>query len=406
MKRFIWLGCLSYLVIGMAHVVVGGVLQPVLQRYGLDYHQGGIWIMNQFLGFMVGVLCGPWITQRMGRRNALLLSFSSLTAAETAYSFLLPWGWMLAVGPLAGFGFGLIETVVGSTIIEFAEEQKTRAMTRVETFFGIGALLMPALSSLLISEGYWRYTFPLLAVISLVSMLLWRKLTFGSVDALLDAAPKQAKEVRKQVQRVKYAKSHFPLLAVGILSFMVYVGMEMSFSNYLPSIMSERTGLNMAASATTMSLFWGTMVVGRMFAGRIAERSGYIRYLTVSILGGLVMYVLMTVVRNAFWNWIFIGVDGLAWSGVFSIMLLYINHYIPRMTERTTSLMVACGGLGGLIFPEVTGWLMDRYSADAALWLMTGLAGVTLLLALFMHMYNRRAEVSVYTAAEATARID
>lgn len=45
MRKLIWLGCLSYLVIGMAHVVAGAVLIQVLDYYGLQYGDGGQWII-------------------------------------------------------------------------------------------------------------------------------------------------------------------------------------------------------------------------------------------------------------------------------------------------------------------------------------------------------------------------
>jgi FHS family glucose/mannose:H+ symporter-like MFS transporter len=389
MRKLIWLGCISYLVIGMAHVVAGSVLESMLRWYGLDYRDGGQWIMNQFLGFLVGVLCAPLITRSIGRRNTLLAAMAVLTAAEAAYSMLLPWGWILGFALLAGVGFGLTEAVIGAIIIEYVEERKASAMTRLETFFGIGALLMPAIVAILIEHGVWQMAFPIVTAMSGVTTLLWLTLSFGKVDDLLAYTPRT---VASRQPRLRYGKGALPFLTVAILFFLLYVGMEMSFSNYLPSIMIDRAAMLEATAASTMSIFWGMMVVGRIFSGRIAERLGYGRYLMISVIAGMAVFVLIAVSGNPGVSLILIGLNGLLWSGVFAIGLLYVNRWMPGMTERTTSLVVAAGGLGGALFPKLTGWIMDKYDAALVLWMITGMAIVMIVLLVLQVVYGKRLE--------------
>jgi MFS transporter, FHS family, glucose/mannose:H+ symporter len=389
MRKLLWLGCLSYLVIGMAHVVAGSVLESVLHSYGLEYRDGGQWIMNQFLGFLVGVLCGPLITRTIGRRNTLLLAMGSLTAAEAAYSLLLPWGWMLSFAAIAGFGFGMTEAVIGAMIIEYVEERKASAMTQLETFFGLGALLMPGIAALLIDSGVWQMAFPIVTAMAGITTLLWLTLSFGKADDLLAQVPRS---VGARAPRKRYGKGAVPFLAVGIIFFMVYVGMEMSFSNYLPSIMIKRTGMTEATAASTMSVFWGMMVVGRMVTGRIAEWSGYKRFLLVSVASGLGIFVLLALSGHSGISLLLVGLNGLMWSGVFAISLLYVNHWVPGMTERTTSLMVAAGGLGGALLPKLTGWLMDNYNATVTLWIIAGTALLMIILIVLLVILGRRLE--------------
>lgn len=51
MKKLIWIGCLSYFVIGLAHVVLGSILPVLLQHYDQNYSAGGELIFSQFAGF-------------------------------------------------------------------------------------------------------------------------------------------------------------------------------------------------------------------------------------------------------------------------------------------------------------------------------------------------------------------
>ena len=64
MRKILWLACLSYLVIGIAHIIGGSILEQLVTHYNVTYASGGQWIMNQFLGFLVGVLLGPTLSSR------------------------------------------------------------------------------------------------------------------------------------------------------------------------------------------------------------------------------------------------------------------------------------------------------------------------------------------------------
>ncbi|GJM68023.1 hypothetical protein HMSSN036_02390 [Paenibacillus macerans] len=126
MKRLIWLGCWSYLLIGLAHVVVGSLMPNLLEQYGKDYSAGGSLIFAQFAGFLVGVLVSPLLLAKFGKLYGLLIATGMLCTAEVCYSLLPPWEWMYAIGAVAGFGFGMIEAVIG-TIILVAVTEGTRS---------------------------------------------------------------------------------------------------------------------------------------------------------------------------------------------------------------------------------------------------------------------------------------
>ncbi|OBZ15649.1 MFS transporter [Bacillus sp. FJAT-26390] len=403
MKKLLWLGCLSYLIIGVAHVVGGTILEQLIAHYGLTYKDGGQWIMNQFLGFLVGVLLAPSITTRIGKRGAVLLAIGILTLSEAAYSLLLPWGWMLAIAPFAGVGFGMTEAVVGAMIIDLAKNGKASAMSRLETFFGVGALLIPMAAAYLIQQHVWQISFPILAAMAGITFVLWLTMSFGELDDQLAYNPRttpaagDTNDAANSVAAASessaffgYPRKALPFLLLSALFFMIYVGMEMSFSNYLPSILIVRSDVGESSAAAALSLFWGTMVLGRLFAGVLADRMGYSRYLLIATLGASVVFVFMAIMGQLSWMLALVALSGLFFSGIFGIALVYANELIPGMTERTTSLLVACGGLGGAIFPRVTGWFMDQFNVQSTLWYISILVLLMLLLLTAMLVLGRR----------------
>lgn len=400
MKKLLWLSCLSYLIIGLAHVVGGSVLWQVMEKYSLTYKDGGQWLMNQFLGFLIGVLLAPFITSRLGKRGAVLVAIGVLTISEAAYSLLPPWGLMLTIAPFAGFGFGMTEAVIGAMIIDIAADNgKASAMSRLEIFFGVGAFLMPILAGLLIRLDVWQLSFPILSAMAGIAFILWFTVSFGKIDDQIGyharSGLKKANEV-SALQRAGstgwfgYQRAAVPFLLLSALFFMVYVGLEMSFANYLPSLFIERSQLDMTTATAVLSLFWATMIIGRLFAGQLADRIGYSRYLLIAMAGGSIIFLLLALIGTLSWAIALVALSGLFLSGVFGIALVYANQLIPGMTERTTSLLVAFGGLGGALFPRLTGWMMDDYGANQTLWMISILIFVLLALLIMMLVLGRR----------------
>lgn len=387
MRKILWLGCLSYLVIGIAHIIGGSILEQLVTHYEISYAAGGQWIMNQFLGFLVGVLLGPSLSTRLGKRITIVVAFSSLTLAEAVYSLLPAWEWMLIIAPLAGFGFGMIESVIGALIIDLFKDQTATAMSKIETCFGLGALFIPITAAVLIRYHIWEWSFPILTAISGITLLLWLCLSFGKdLDAKISQPLKQ--ERSKVLHKPKYQQRALPFLVLAMIFFFLYVGVEMSVSNYLPSIMIERSGLSESSAASMLSLFWAFMVVGRMFCGVLADRYGYMRYLIVSMVVAVLAFVGMVFLTQAWAQFAMIAISGLGFAGVFGIGLVYVNACLQGMTDRTTSLLVACGGVGGALFPKLTGWSMDHYNAATTINIVAVLVAIMLTFMVIMMVFG------------------
>ncbi len=126
MRAFFWNGCLSYLLIGLAHVIMGSLLPEMLVYYNKDYSDGGLLVSFQFTGFLIGVLAGPWCARQLGKRGAILMCLFCLSAAQLVFFSLPAWGLVLAVAPVAGFGFGMVETIIGALVIQYMEDSQKK----------------------------------------------------------------------------------------------------------------------------------------------------------------------------------------------------------------------------------------------------------------------------------------
>ncbi|MFC5470002.1 MFS transporter [Cohnella suwonensis] len=383
MARLIFLGCVAYLAIGLGHLVLGTIMEPMVDAYGIKYGDGGQLVMNQFLGGMFGMLMTPWLIGRLGKKTLLLGAFTITVIAEAVYALQPAWGVMLASAPFAGLGLGLTEAIVGSIIIGSAARDRANvAMSRVEVFFGVGALIMPFVGAWLIANGHWIAAFIVVGALMAATLALWIAFWPTIVDEGGAGAGVGADEVAASAENGGASASSRGratlVLAIGALFFLVYVGSEMSFVHYLPSLLVNDNGLSDSTASLSLSVYWGAMVVGRIVSGYAADRWGGGIYMLVTCVSGAIIFVALGGLHTTEATFVLTLLAGLAMSGMFSVALVYTNHVVPGVTERTTSLLMASGGIGGALLPKLTGWFLDECGTDATRWLFAGMAIVML----------------------------
>ncbi|MDP4097596.1 MFS transporter [Paenibacillus sp. P96] len=388
MKRLLWIGGFSYLLIGLAHVIIGSLLPVLLTHYGRDYTDGGTLIFAQFAGFLVGVLISPALAARYGKRASLVLALFLLCAAQMLYALLPPWGWLYPIGAAAGFGFGMVEAVIGTIVIGGVKEGTGSVMSRLEVFFGLGALAMPALAGWLILLGMWRFSFPIIALLAAAMAVFWLMASFGKLDPVLNE--RQTRTATAPVRTVKYKTRMLPLLVLFILFFFLYVGTEMSLANFLPSMLLERLKLDEAQAALSVTCFWLAMSAGRMFSGKLADSYGYGRYVVLSSAAAALLLMMFPLANGTAGTYALIILLGLAMSGIFSIALVFASRMLPDTEEMTTSLLIAAGGIGGALLPLWTGRSMDIGGAVSSAWLLAGFGGALCLLGIVLFAIQRR----------------
>lgn len=422
MKRLLWIGCLSYLLTGFTHVILGAVLPELLLHYGGTYSDGGRLVFLEFAGFLCGVLLMPRLAALMSRRRALLLAAMLLGAAETCLSLLPSWGMVMTLAAVAGFGFGLTEAGIGTFVLIAAKEKQAVAMSRLEVFFGLGALVMPFISSFLISHGMWRFSFLVLGISALCLIPVWLRLSFGELDGLLaakrgggtrdnddeaaagrgtqDATGTKTHGVTGRLPAAQYGVTGGLVLGLFICIFFCYVGAEVAIVNYLPSVFSEKLAVSSSTATLSVTAYWLAMVLGRLVAGTIAERTSYLRFLVVTVAGAVVTLAALGLVGGLPASFALVLASGLLMAGMFAVALIYANRLLPAaLTERTSSLLIASGGLGGSLLPLLVGRVMDAFDAQAAVW-SAGIA-MALMLALLLAAAGAARRAQAITADNA-----
>ncbi|MCJ8010077.1 sugar MFS transporter [Lederbergia wuyishanensis] len=387
MKKFVFFACLIYALNGFGHIIIGTVLEPMVKSYGIHYGDGGQLIMNQFLGFLVGVSFAPMIVNAIGRKLTISLALLCFTIAQFVLGSSPKWDILLFIAPIGGAGIGIAETVVAALIVGHLKEKKASTLVLTEVFFGVGALVIPMISAFFILNGMWNASFTTVAIITSMTLLGWFFLSFGEMDPILKKRVKVRTQNKEKISRNRYPRKQIPLLVIGAFFFFMYVGTEMVLPNYLPTILSKTTSLDASSLALSITVFWLAMTVGRLCMTFIIDKIGYVKLFIISCIGQFFALIIFAVSPSVIISYVAIFLTGLLMGGIFSIGLLIINENSVGLEEWTTSLLVAMGGLGGAFLPKIAGELIDRYPISATLWALVlfGFILVVLMGAIFYY---------------------
>jgi MFS transporter, FHS family, glucose/mannose:H+ symporter len=378
MNLLILMCCFFYFVIGMTGVFLGGMIPELLPHYNRAYTDGGILLFIQFMGFLIGVIAMPKISEGLGRKQLLFFALLVISVSYVSLGLLPNWFFVLILIFFTGFGSGIIESTIGALVIQFVEEKKAITMSKLDVSFGIGALLMPATVGLFISMDIWRWAFFAIAGFTMIIAILWVSFSYGEAEGFLKKNFKTLPPTKIEKHPLGFNVRKY--LIIFIVFFFVYQGLEISIMNFLPSIMIENIAVNPATASLGVTVFWTSMVIGRVFVGMIAERIGYVKFLIYSSFGALIILIGMAISKNYLFVYILIFLLGLLMSGLFSIALILANEIIQRNTEKVTSLLVASAGIGGSVLSFSTGWSLGNLSASSTLWLFVFFQGLLCIL--------------------------
>jgi fucose permease len=168
-----------------------------------------------------------------------------------------------------------------------------------------------------------------------------------------------------------------PAVWFGALAFATYVAIEVAAGLWAFLLLTEGRHLPAAAAGVCVSGYWGSLFVGRVVQGLVAERLGSDRVLRGSLVGIGAGSVL-------------VALPGPAWLAVAGLLIIGFavapgisaaHPYHPRSGRRRArqpgGVQIGAAGLGGALVPAGVGVLLTRVGVEA---LGPALVGLSLVL--------------------------
>ena len=331
-------------VFAMVLTIISPLVPEIARSFSLNLAQSGIIFTANFIGFVIFILGGGILADRIGKKPVLIFSmigFSlGLSLLPLAPNFEIA---CLVMALIGGCG-GVLESQLGAIITALNPVNTSFYMNLSQVFFGFGAIAGPLIAAAAISWGYsWQFCYFILAGLS---WLLTLSLLPAQFPAIQDTD-----KIRWNGFKGLILDPRFLLIC---FCMFLYTGSEVGGWGWLSTFVKTDLGFSVTQSSLAVGLFWAAMALGRIGCGPFI-----LRYSTRTI---VIILAFFSAVVTAFsgsttgnWSWLVIFLMGFAYSSIWPLLVAFGGEQYPVYSGTVFALLVGTGGLGSTIIPYLVG---------------------------------------------------
>ncbi|WP_433119922.1 MFS transporter [Micromonospora sp. CA-246542] len=373
------LAYLAFVSLGLPDGLLGVGWPSIRADFGVPTEAVGLLLTAGTVGYLTSSVLAGFTLARIG--VGALLAGSTLLAslALTGYALSPALAVIVGCALLLGLGSGAVDSGLNAYA---AGAFGPRHMNWLHAFFGLGVAIGPLIMTAALSVGLaWRWGYGIVAAAQLalatafaLTVRAWRR---------RDPAPGASAETSDTAAPVRVpvlATLRLPVVWSGTLAFALYVAIEVSAGLWAFLLLTQGRGLSDAVAGGCVSAYWGSLFVGRVVQGVVAERLGPRLVLRVSLAGMAVGAALIAVPGPAVLAVLGLVVLGFAAAPVFPLLTLTTAERVGTAhADRAIGLQIGAAGLGAALVPAGLGVLISNVSVQAL-----GSALVVLALALIV----------------------
>ncbi len=382
----------GFVVLGISGTLLGPAMLPILSDFHATPSQSGVLFLASSIGYVVAVLVGGPAGDRWSR-GLLLRAGALVLCAGLALVAVAP-AWALVALSLCvvSLGSGVVDSGSNALIIDISTpEALPREQSMLHAFFGFGALLGPLLiGAFLASHVGWRAAFALASLAALVLIVMYAR-------APMPGPRQRAHKIdARSVARLALSPSILPL---GMLTG-VYVGAEVLLGDWSAAYLQDVHGLGKVFAATSLSLYWGGLAVGRLLSAYASRWLSGKAMLVWTCVFSLAACCVLVAAPNAAIALVALTASGLGYAAIFPLIMAAAGEVYPEAAGSVAGLLIAAAVVFGAVIPWIGGVLVQFADARAALALSVP-SGVVMVVIAWM-LYRKpvaRAETAAGAAA-------
>jgi fucose permease len=305
-----WLTYLMFMLFAMTTDSVGVIIPEVIKEFKLSMTAAGAFHYANMIAIALAAIFLGFLADRLGRKKTIILGLvlfavnSYLFAAGNSFPF------FLTLLVISGASIGIFKTgalaLVGD--ISTSTREHTSTMNTVEGFFGVGAIIGPALVAKLLAAGLsWKWLYVIAATICVLLI----------VTALLVKYPKTVKTVEEPIDLKRTMSMMKSPYALGFsLGIFLYVAVECAVYVWMPTLLSGYSGSNAFMVAYAISIFFVLRAAGRFLGAWVLARFSWTAVMALfsllifacfagSVMGGVSYAVFLLPVSGLFMSMVY-----------------------------------------------------------------------------------------------------
>jgi fucose permease len=143
-------------------------------------------------------------------------------------------------------------------------------------------------------------------------------------------------------------------------TFFVYSGAEFVVAQWSFTLLTLHRGESVATGGLLVSLYWGSLMVGRVLFGTVADRVPLVRTLTFCLAGSVVGALLFWLEPTRALSFLGLMLIGAAFAPVFASLVILTPRWVgDAHADNAIGFQIAAAGLGGATLTASVGFVAD-----------------------------------------------
>jgi fucose permease len=270
-----WLTFALFLLFALTSESVGVIIPAVIREYHLGMTVAGSFHYATMSGIALGGALLGFLVDRIGPKSAILGGLFVFGLSCTLFAVNNRFGAFVALLFLGGLAIGLFKTAALSLIgdISTSATSHTTTMNMVEGFFGLGAIIGPAIVAYLLGAGSsWKWLYVLAACLCVV-------IAICTVAVPFPAHARAGQQTGTGISRRRLFLDPYTLGFA--MAAMLYVGTETAIYVWMPTLLQGSGAPWPWLTAYALSLFFALRAVGRFLGAWLLKHLAWEQVMAV-----------------------------------------------------------------------------------------------------------------------------
>lgn len=378
--RLTWISFFSYALTGALVIVTGMVMGNIAEYFNLPISSMSNTFTFLNAGILVSIFLNAWLMEIIPLKRQLIFGFVLLILAVAG----LMVGHSLVMFSLCMFVLGVVSGItmsIGTFLITHIYEGRQRGsrLLFTDSFFSMAGMVFPIVAATLLANHVtWYWVYACIGVLYLAIFVL----------TLMSDFPVLGKKKDDQSEPVAKEKWGIGVLFLSIAALCYILG-QLGFIQWVPEYASKHFNMSIEEAGALVSNFWTAYMVGMWIFSFILRFFDLQRIVTVlAALSTVMMYLFVTTEQVGMLSMYILGL-GFVSSAIYTTLITLGSLQTKVSSPKLVNFILTCGTIGTMLTFIVTGPIVAKSGAHAALATANGLYLVVFVMCLLLGFVTR-----------------
>jgi len=257
---------MMFMMFAMTTDSVGVIIPEVIKAFHLSMTAGGAFHYASMSAIAFAAITLGFLADLIGRKKTIIFGLVLFALNSYLFSVANSFSVFVLLLVISGAAIGIFKTGALALIgdISHSTQEHTSTMNLVEGFFGVGAIIGPAIVARLLAGGVsWKWLYVIAGTICIVLI----------ITASLVRYPRTMKEPTERINLARtFHLSKSPFALGFSLACFLYVSVECAVYVWLPTYIEGHKPSSLFMATYVVSIFFILRAAGRFLGAWVIER--------------------------------------------------------------------------------------------------------------------------------------